>query len=217
MFCTFLSCVFVQINIQSVTVPNLLAFLEFMAYNNSTSSSIANHMSAIKTKFSMWGLDTSPFNDPHIKYFTKAITLTSTLKVSLKAVIDIPLLTNMINQCDHTFMGQVYKAAYLLSFFSFFRISNLVPHTINSFDPVKHLARANVFFASPGAHILMTWSKTLQSKNAARVIKIPLLGSSPICPVQALKMYFLSPPLVEISHCFRSNLTPLGFPCLILA
>ena len=51
-----------------------MSFLEFLAYNDFTSSAIANHMSAVRTKFAMLGLDTSPFHDPRIKYFTKSIT-----------------------------------------------------------------------------------------------------------------------------------------------
>ena len=176
-----------HINLHALNVSSILAFLEFLAFNNFTSSSIANHMSAIKTKCAMWGLGTKIFKDPRIKYFTRATTLSAPLKVSLKAVIDIPLLSHIVSQCDRTYMGQVFKAAYLLSFFSFLRISNLVPHSITSFDPTKQLARADVFFAPPGAHILITWTKTIQAKNAARVLKIPHLGASPICPVQALK------------------------------
>ena len=111
-------------------------------------------------------------------------------------------------------MGQVFKAAYLLSFFSFLRISNLVPHSISTFDPIKHLSRANVFFAPPGAHILITWSKTIQSKNAARVLKIPHLGSSPICPVQALKNLLLITPSGRNKPLFQvkinANLVPLS-------
>ena len=215
MFRTFLSfCVFVSINIFSISVLNLMSFLEFLAYNDFTSSAIANHMSAVRTKFAMLGLNTSPFHDPRIKYFTESITLTSSLKVSLKSVIDIPLLSRIISQCDNTYMGQVFKAAYLLSFFSFLRISNLVPHTLNSFDPVKHLSRADVFFAHPGAHILITWSKTLQAKNQARVLKIPHLGSSPLCPVQALKNLLLITPAGRNKPLFqvklRSNWVPLS-------
>ena len=201
MFRTFLSfCVFVSINIFSISVLDLMSFLEFLAYNDFTSSAIANHMSAVRTKFAMLGLNTSPFHDPRIKYFTKSITLTSSLKVSLKPVIDIPLLSRIISQCDNTYMGQVFKAAYLLSFFSF--------------DPVKHLSRADVFFAHPGAHILITWSKTLQAKNQARVLKIPHLGSSPLCPVQALKNFLLitsagrNKPLFQVK--LRSNWVPLS-------
>ena len=209
--------VFVHINILSISVLDLLSFLEFLAYNDFTSSAIANHMSAVRTKFAMLGLDTSPFQDPRIRYFTKAITLTSSLKVSLKAVIDIPLLLKIVSQCDNTYMGQVFKAAYLLSFFSFLRISNLVPHSLNTFDPVKHLSRADVFYAPPpppGAHILITWSKTLQSKNQARILKIPHLGSSPFCPVQALKNLLLitppgrNKPLFQVK--LRSNWVPLS-------
>ena len=122
-----------------------------------------------------------------LSFFIKAITLTSTLKISFKTV---PLLRNIINQCDHSYMGQVFKIAYLLSF-SFLRISNLVPHSIHSFDPTKQLARADAFFASPRVHILITWRKTIQDKNAARVLKIPHLGSSPICPVWGLKNLLL--------------------------
>ena len=104
---TFLSfCVFVQINIHSLAVPNLL---EFMAYNNSTSSAIANHVCAIKTKFAMWGLDISPFNDPPYKVFT------ATLKVSLKAVIDIPLLNDIVKQCDHTYIWARFLRLFTFS------------------------------------------------------------------------------------------------------
>ena len=84
----------------------------------------------------------------------------------------------------------MYKAAYLLSFFSFLRISNLVPHSIHKYDPLHQLARADVIFAPPpppGAHLIIKWSKTLQSDNQIRVLKIPHLGASPLCPVKALK------------------------------
>ena len=38
-------------------------------------------------------------------------------------------------------MGYVFKASFLLSFFTFLKISNLVPHTISSYDPLKQLSR----------------------------------------------------------------------------
>ena len=92
------------------------------------------------------------------------------------------------------YMGFVYKAAILLSFFSFLRISNLVPHSMSNFHPLKQLARGDVFFAHPGAHMLLKWSKTMQMNNSLRILKIPNLGSSPICPVTALKTLLASSP-----------------------
>ena len=91
-------------------------------------------------------------------------------------------------------MGYVFKSAILLAYFAFLRISNLVPHTIASYDTLKYLARAHIFFAQPGAHKLVKWSKTMQMNNSVRVIKIPALGDSPLCPVFALKKLLASTP-----------------------
>ena len=112
------------------------------------------------------------------------------------------------------FMGFVYKTAILLSFFSFIRISKLVPHSMSNFNPLKQLAQGDIFFAPPGAHILLKWSKTMQMNNSVRLIKIPSLGSSSICPVKALKnLRSLTPkgsnkPLFQVK--FRDHWVPLS-------
>ena len=84
-------------------------------------------------------------------------------------------------------MGHIFKAAILLAFFSFLRISNLVPHSISGYNPLKHLSRGDLIFAPLGTNILIMWSKTLQNKDKVKVIKVPSLGKSPLCPVAAVK------------------------------
>ena len=84
-------------------------------------------------------------------------------------------------------MGFVIKAAILTSFFSFMCISNLVPHSITMYDHLKQLGRGDVFFAHPGTLLLLKWSKTIQMRNSVHLLKIPPVGSSPICPVAAIK------------------------------
>ena len=79
-------------------------------------------------------------------------------------------------------------------FFSFLRISNLVPHSIKAFSPIEQMARGDVFFAPPGIHLLIKWSKTIQTRDTIRILKIPSLGSSPLCPVQAIKHLLLITP-----------------------
>ena len=152
--------------------------------------------------------------DPRFRYFSHSLARNSSLKVCLKTIIDIPLLTEMSQVCDSMYMGFVYKAAILLSFFSFLRISNLVPHSITAFQPVKHLTRGDIFFSAPGAHIFLKWSKTLQMNNSVRLLKIPHLGLSPICPVKALKTVLsLTPigpnkPLFQVK--FKHDWVPLS-------
>ena len=188
MFRNFIAfSILAKFKLQSIASHSLLGFLEFLASNSLSHSVISHYISAVKTKLSMYGLDISAFSDPRICYFNKAIATSAPLKVSIKPIIDIPLLTEMAAVCDSMFMGFVCKAAILLSFFSFLRISNLVPHSMSTFTPLRQLAQGDIFFTPPGAQVLLKWSKAIQMNNSVRLIKIPYLGSSPICPVKALK------------------------------
>ena len=103
-------------------------------------------------------------------------------------------------------MGQIFKAVYLVAFFSFMRISNLVPHKISAFSPLEQLTRGDVFFASPGLHVLVKWSKTMQTRESVKILKLPALSHSPLCPVMAVKnLLMLTPghqdtPLFQIKN-----------------
>ena len=113
---------------------------------------------------------------------------------TIKPIIDIPTLTRIIQYTDSMYMGFIFKAATLTSFFSFVRISNLVPHSISSYDPLKQLSRGDLIFAPPGINLIIKWSKTLQSRDKIKVLKIPSLGSSTLCPVAAVKKLLMSTP-----------------------
>ena len=90
---------------------------------------MANYLSAFKTKFLILGLDVACSSDHRLKYYQKAVQMHAPLNVNLKSIIDIPLLKKIVDQCDFTYMGQIFKPLYLLSFYSFLRLSSLVTHT----------------------------------------------------------------------------------------
>ena len=56
------------------------------------------------------------------------------------------------------------------------------------------MSRGDVFFATPGIHLLIKWSKTIQTRDTIRMLKISPLGSSPLCPLQAIKNLLLITP-----------------------
>ena len=188
MFRLFLAfTIFMRINVLALSPLALIAYLQFLETNKISAASMSNHLSAIKAKLALFGLPVYPFSDPRIKYFQKAMILHRPFKVTLKKIIDIHTLQLIVRACDFTYMGQVFKAVYTIAFFSFLRLSNLVPHCNKSFSPLYHLARADILFAPPGLQIIIKWTKTLQSRDAVKIIKIPSLGSNAICPVKAVK------------------------------
>ena len=169
------------------TVENILAFLEFLVQNNTSHASISSMISALKTKFAMIGVQIAPLEDKRISFFIKSLKLNRPLCPRPKPIIDVSLLQRICTICDTMYEGFVYKALYLVAFFSFLRISNLVPHSIAKYSPAIQLARANVIYAPPGALLFIKWSKTLQTKDKIKIISIPELKGSPLSPVEALK------------------------------
>ena len=103
-----------------------------------------------------------PFLDKRIMYDIKSLRINRTFKALLKPVIDVTLLQRISLACDSMYLGHIFKALYLVAFYLFLRISNLVPHSFASYSHFKQLARANVIFALPGALLIIKWSKTLQ-------------------------------------------------------
>ena len=59
-------------------------------------------------------------------------------------------------------------------------------------------------------HILIKWSKTLESRNVVKVIKIPSLGSNSICPVNAIKNLLEVADIEQRSAC--GKLSSLSLP-----
>ena len=80
----------------------------------------------------------------------------------------------------------VYQTLLLVAYFSFLRLSNLLPHTVANFNPTRQLARGDLLFSSEGVTLLIKWSKTLQSRSDIRTTPRPLLKNSPLCAVTAL-------------------------------
>ena len=119
LFSTFLAfTVFMGWILSQVNVFNLLCFLECLHYNGVKHSQMANYWSAIKSKFLIFGLNVACFTDHRLKYYQRAVQLHAPLQVKLN-IINVDLLKRIVLHCDLTYMGQIFKTVYLLSFFSF--------------------------------------------------------------------------------------------------
>ena len=100
----------------------------------------------------------------HSKVFTKALKCTRPLSPRMKTIIDI------WKQCDRMYLGMVYKAEFLLSFFSLHRISNLVLHLIRMFDLLKQ-SRGH-----GGNTLTSHGGNTLTSEARVRFLAWPQVG-----------------------------------------
>ena len=82
--------------------------------------------------------------------------------------------------------GFTHRALFLLTFHWFFRISNLLPTSQSTFQPLRDLARGDVTISSPGLLVLLKWTKTLQASRDQHLIPLTAVPGSVLCPLQAV-------------------------------
>ena len=165
---------------QVSTLWVLWAFMEYLHGYGMSHSNINNYRTAIRTMCIIYGQDTAFMRDQRIPLFIKSITINRPLKSSLPLIIDDHIPVHMIQIIQNLEYSIVYQALYLLCFFSFLRLFNILPHSINTFDITRQLLLLmpcamsfrlllmNPCFYIPGKvlsfHLLMQWLGSIFKK-----------------------------------------------------
>ena len=197
---------YAAIVIEQLSLQQLLSYCEFLHINGHSASAIANALAGIKSRMQSYGLQVAVFSDVRVNYFLKSLRLNQPSRLKMPHIIDFALLRKIVYQCNSYPHSMLFRSVYLVAFYSFLRISNLVPHSIHTFSPLHQLARGDVFFAPPGVHLLIKWSKTLQNKDKAVILKLPTVSDVNICPVHHLRFLLHSTPGHQDSPLFQVQL-----------
>ena len=195
-----------------VTPFILLAYLEYLSKCRLSDSHMANHMAAQRAFHIMQGLCTKAFQDQRISLYFKSLKLNRQFAPKINPTLTVSTLESVIAAAK-TMQHQVtFVALYSFCFFSFLRLSNLLPHTPSKFDITRHLARGDIIFTSLRAIVIIKWSKNIQNRKDTCTIAIPNLGLLEICPVTALKTMFACFPGTDNDPLFRIYRKGAVFP-----
>ena len=152
---------FIGIDIKELSHVSVLAFLEFLQVNGLSHASIEAYMSSLRSQFRVLYLSIAPFSHHTVTLTLRSLALNVPMARKAKDIFDLPTLHAIIDICDRLPLGYIYKPLFLLSFFAFLRLSNLVPPSINEFSPIIHLCRADVIPQLGFATVILKWSKSL--------------------------------------------------------
>ena len=180
-----------------VTTLVFLAFMEYLHTSGMSASNVANYLTAIRSMMIIHALDTTPLRDQRVPLFIKALKINRPLQPHLPVCMDQEALLRIISVAETLPLSFVYVPLYLLAFFSFLRISNILPHSAAQFDSSRHLCKGDLIFSANSVVIIIKWSKTLQDRKKVATVTIPALGASPLCPLNALKKLLHIHPLTD--------------------
>ena len=189
------------LSLGQVNIYVLLAFLEYLHSNALTFTNISNTLAGIRVFFILYALPTDLFKDQRIQMFVKSLKINRPLLLKTTPVFSIEMLQDIVLQSQKFEFPLVFSALYLLAFYSFLRLSNIVPHAFSGFDISRHLARGDVIFGDSSAVVILKWSKTNQLRDKVHYVTIPVIPQSLLCPVLARKNMLATIPGSKMTLC----------------
>ena len=149
----------------NVSVHCLLAFMEYLHDNSLSPSVIKNYISSLTKQAKRFGWEMEPFSHHLVRDYIRSITINSSFAPSHKGVFDLPTLARISEACSSLYDPPLFRAAFLLAYFGFLRMSNIAPHSLKAFDSTRHLLHQDIIFASPGAPCAPQMDKNYVKSN----------------------------------------------------
>ena len=203
-----LFCDYCSFNPFPVSKQAYLAYLAFLSKSLSCYRSLVNYVNILKHINKSLGVDFSFMHDYDAFLTQRALRRIMGDSVRVTPPVTVDILLNVFHHFDWS--NQLHfcmHALFLVAFFSFLRISNLVPYTFAASHSVNayFLKRQDVSFTATGAVLRVYRTKTIQFKQRVLEIPLPYIPNSVMCPVTALKQYFSTVPNFASSPLFMVN------------
>ena len=190
------------------SVQSLLAFMEFLYANAISHRVISNYISSIKLAAKRFDWHLAPFSHHLIHSYLRSIAINSTSLPTPRGIFYLTTLAAISRACNILEDPILFRAAFLLAFFAFLKMSNIPPHSRYKFNTTTHILRQDIIFQDPGAHVLIKWTKTLQDRSAHHFVQIPALHNKNLCPVLALQQLLASRSLPPSAPLFAHKSHP---------
>ena len=139
------------------SIHSVLAFLEYLYLNFISYKVMLNYMSSLRKASHKYSWSPQVFSHRLILDYLRSVSLNSRFSPTIRGIFDISTLTLMSQTCDILEDPPLFRAAFLVAFFCFLRMSNIAPHSRFKFDQSKHFLRQDI--------ILLTLELTCSSNG----------------------------------------------------
>ena len=174
---------------------NVARYLTFCASKSVVFGTIQNKLSAVSKFYKLCEqhLDVS---HPCLDLLLKACKRDLSSDSKPKAPIEpghIILIRTFCDQSELT--NRLFFVALTTQFFTCIRKSNLLPPSLNTFSPLKHLTRGDINLCGVDLVFTFPWTKTLQSKDDVMTVSLAAAPGAVLDPVGIILQFLQDFPL----------------------
>ena len=189
----------------------MYTYIEHLNTRKLAPSTIRNHIGHIRSYMKL--ADAPPAAD-HFR-ISRAIEATMRRKdyeKKEKPSVPTTVITRALAAIPKTEESRAVVAAILMMFYGAFRQSEVVPQTITSFDPQRHLTRADVLMGKDSMTVVIKAAKNLQRIVQRRSATIYSAEDPHMCLLSAIRAVLQESPTVDPRQpmfVFRNSRRPI--------
>ena len=168
------------------TTGVLVWYMQYISRSLKAHSSIVAYLSGVKKLHELMGLPTTAFKGFLLKLTLQGLWRTNE-HVPRRALPMTPsILWALVKVLDLTKVDEaVFWCLCLFAFFLLFRKSNLIPDTVEGFDPKWQLTYSDCMLMDQRLFVGIRWSKNAQFSRELLTFPLPKLDNSVLCPIKA--------------------------------
>ena len=180
---------FYGISALPASIDTLTAYVEFLLLEFHSPQAVRNYLTGALTLHIITGFSVSAFHSSLFRDTLKAVDATVRHFPVQKAPCFVQELKKLV-QVAEVFgkVAIVMRPLLILTFFTFLRLSSILPSMQGGFDCTRHLCWSDVLILSDKMVILVKWTKTTQAAAQHFTLDLAINQDSLICPVQALSL-----------------------------
>ena len=192
-----------------LSLSNILGFCEFLLACGLSPRAIDNYVSAVKSYLSTFQLPVHWMQSTVLSNYLRALNIQIPTVKKVKYTLslsDFSHISQLLGTLDNP---HVYRVAFMLSFFFFLRISNLVPPRQQAFDINRQLCVRYITLTTQGVYVFLRWAKNLQRTDQSHTVCIPRMSRIELCPVRAFQRVLPSGPYPPLQPVVSLSGVPL--------
>lgn len=183
-------CEFYGLNRFPASEWQMVRYARYIANTVVSYETVINYLAGVRTLHRLGGYALPDLREsPNLIHILRAIKFELAHPIKQAEPVTPELLRELYDFIDLSSLRDIVCfTALLLGFYMFLRKSNLVPDTLQGFNPSEQLIRSDIRIGNGLVLVEIKWSKTLQYRE--KILLLPLIPASDkrICPVFWLQL-----------------------------
>lgn len=190
-------CFNMQINPRYPTYQQICADIEYV-----TDKTVANQLSHIRTYLRKCQVPTNEVDNFRVRWALNAVNRDTEYIPNIKIAFPVTSLQQMVMALPKSEQGNIIKVAILMMFYAALRQSEVLPHSVATYDSSRHLSRADVTLTHDSIRVVIEHAKNPQTVYQQKSIVLQASPNQELCIVHAVKEMLRITPTQSPSEAF---------------